>query len=488
MKKKSLPKNIILSGFRSILIILFPFITYKYAVNILGVQNIGRVEYAKSIVNYFILFAGLGINTYAARNLAAIRDDKKKLQKFANAVFYINCISTFLSLLLLFFSVMLVRSFRNEWMLILVFSLQIVLSTIGVEWLYLAFENFEYITIRTIVCQLLSLIIMVVFVRNPNDLIMYTITMVIATHGAHFFAFFYASKYCKVQPRFSKICKTMLPAILVLFFNSLAVTIYVNSDITMLGILSGSYAIGIYSAAVKIYSATKTLISSVLNALLPRFTYYFYNNNEAEMIKYTNLVITILITIGLPFVTGIICESKNLLLLVSGSEYVKATLTMQILSIALLFSTVGMFVGSTILLPQKKEKYILISTISAAVVNIFLNCLLLNKMSYLGAAITTLISELVVSIMQCLAARDTLKKLKLSIHDCISAILGVVSISFVCFFVELLDIIYIYRLGLAVLLSVFIYAFILIITKNRLMFQVLSIIKYNNKNKGGETK
>lgn len=66
-----------MSGFRSILIILFPFITYKYAVNILGVQNIGRVEYAKSIVNYFILFAGLGINTYAARNLAAIRDDKK---------------------------------------------------------------------------------------------------------------------------------------------------------------------------------------------------------------------------------------------------------------------------------------------------------------------------------------------------------------------------------------------------------------------------
>ena len=121
MKKKSLSKSVLFSGIRSILTILFPFITYKYAVFILGVDNIGRVEYAKSVVSYFILFAGLGINAYATRNSAAIRDDKIKLQKFSNLVFGVNCVSTVFSLVLLFVITFFVQSFRNEFILILVF-------------------------------------------------------------------------------------------------------------------------------------------------------------------------------------------------------------------------------------------------------------------------------------------------------------------------------------------------------------------------------
>lgn len=476
MKKKSLSKSVLFSGIRSILTILFPFITYKYAVFILGVDNIGRVEYAKSVVSYFILFAGLGINAYAARNSAAIRDDKIKLQKFSNLVFGVNCVSTFFSLVLLFVITFFVQSFRNEFILILVFSLQIVLSTIGVEWLYIAFEDFEYITIRTIICQVMAMLFMFVFVNNANDLVMYAFTLVIASYGAHLFAFLYSKKYCKIIPKLSKQSLKILPEILVLFANSLAVTIYVNSDITMLGLLSGSYAIGIYSAAVKIYSAAKTLISSIMNVILPRFTYYIHNDKENELIKYENKIIKVLITLGLPFVAGLVCESKNMLLLVSGQEYIQATSTMQILAIAILFSTVGMFIGSTILLPQKKEKKILKATITGALINIILNFLLLGKISYLGAAITTLISEIVVSSMQCIAAGDILKKIKIEKKDFLPPIIGVISVVFICYCVEQLRIIYILKLVISVAVSLLVYLLILIATKNILFLNIANTI------------
>ena len=67
MKKRSIKLNAILNGFRSILNILFPVITFPYVSRILSVKGIGIYNFSSSIVSYFLLIAALGINTYAIR-------------------------------------------------------------------------------------------------------------------------------------------------------------------------------------------------------------------------------------------------------------------------------------------------------------------------------------------------------------------------------------------------------------------------------------
>ena len=47
--------------------IIFPLITFPYASNVLQVENLGKVNFASSVCGYFLLFAGLGISSYAVR-------------------------------------------------------------------------------------------------------------------------------------------------------------------------------------------------------------------------------------------------------------------------------------------------------------------------------------------------------------------------------------------------------------------------------------
>ena len=93
-RKKNLGLNAILNSAKTILSMIFPLITYPYALRVLGVNNIGKVSYTSSIVSYFVLFAMLGVSTYAIREGAKLRDNKDLFSVFASEVFSINIIFT----------------------------------------------------------------------------------------------------------------------------------------------------------------------------------------------------------------------------------------------------------------------------------------------------------------------------------------------------------------------------------------------------------
>lgn len=76
MKTKSIKLNAVLNGFRNVLNILFPIITFPYVSRVLLVKGIGIYNFSNSIVSYFLLIAGLGINTYAIREGARLRDNR----------------------------------------------------------------------------------------------------------------------------------------------------------------------------------------------------------------------------------------------------------------------------------------------------------------------------------------------------------------------------------------------------------------------------
>lgn len=94
----------LLNVFRTVLSIIFPLLTLPYINRVLGIDNIGKINFTTSYINYFILISGLGIATYASREGAKLRGDVTKLNHFANQLFTINLLATGLSYLLLFLS------------------------------------------------------------------------------------------------------------------------------------------------------------------------------------------------------------------------------------------------------------------------------------------------------------------------------------------------------------------------------------------------
>ena len=142
MKNKSLAQNAILNGIRNGLNLLFPLITFPYVSRVLQVEKLGEYNFANSVTSYFVLLAGLGISSYAVREGAKLREKKNEFDFFASSVFTINVVSTIISYICLFVCLWVSNSLHKYSLLIMVFSVQIVFTTIGVEWVYSIYEEY----------------------------------------------------------------------------------------------------------------------------------------------------------------------------------------------------------------------------------------------------------------------------------------------------------------------------------------------------------
>ncbi len=410
MKEKSIKINMILNGIKGLLSVLFPLITFPYVSKILGVENIGKYNFADSIINYFILLAGLGISTYAIREGAEIREDKEKINIFSKEIFTINIFSTILSCLFLFLLVLIVPKFENYTLLLFILSFQILFRTIGIEWIYSIYEDYKYITIRSILFQLLSFILLFLFVHSENDLYIYTIIVVLSTVGSNIINFFHSRKYCHITlTKKSNVRKHMKP-ILLLFATTVAITIYVNSDITILGFLTNDSSVGFYSVSTKIYTIIKSLLASIVLVSIPRFSAFLAQNKKEEFKRTAEDIYKTLLTFVIPSIIGIIVLRNEIILIVSNVTYLPASSSLAFLSIAIFVCLGAYFWGQAMLVPLRQEKKVLKITIISAIVNIGLNVVFIPFWKENAAAITTIIAE-TIAFLYC--KHETSKIIKL---------------------------------------------------------------------------
>ena len=392
-EQKSLKLNMVLNAIRGILSVLFPLITFPYISRILGVENIGRFNYSNSILNYFVLLSGLGINSYAIREGASLRENRDALNRFANEMFTINMVSTAVSYALLIVVALTFSSIRGYWAMIAILSFQIVLKTIGIDWIYSIYEDYLYITVRGIAFQVLSLLLLFCFVHTQDDLNIYAVITVLAGAGSSVLNFIHARKRIKVGFSQTVDWKTHMRPIFVLFAMSLTVTIYVNSDITVLGVLCGDRVVGIYSVSTKIYTIVKGILSTVLVVSIPRLSAQFGTGRLVEFRATAKDIYETLITAMLPAITGIILLSKPIVLLISGPEYAEASSSLAILGVALFLCMAAWFWGQCVLVPMKMENEVFKVTLFSAVLNLVLNLVLIPKWRENAAAYTTLLAE-----------------------------------------------------------------------------------------------
>lgn len=429
MKEKSIKLNAFINAIKVAMSIIFPIITFPYASRVLGAENIGKVQFGSSVVAYLSLIAALGINTYATREGAILRNDKEKLQKFANQIFTINLITTLFTYLIMLVLLILPTKLINYRLLILIQSLSILFSTMGVDWIYNIHEDYVYITKKSILTQIISMILLFLFVKKSEDYYIYALISVIATGSVSIFNFIHARKYCKLKIVRSLNLKKHLKSMIILFSNTLAINIYVNSDVIILGMMSGDFAVGLYAVSVKVYTIIKNLVNAITSVTLPRMSLYANEDKEKYEYLLEKLLKTIL-TLIIPAICGIIILSKQIVLLIAGKEYLEATVSLRILSIALAFATLGNILVSGILIPNKQEKYAFKATLIAAILNIGLNFIAIPLWKQNGAALTTVIAEISVCVV-CLHYTKKIYKFKnltktiiISLVSCL-AIIGV---------------------------------------------------------------
>ena len=398
--KKNLEVNTILNMIKTGSNIIFPLITIPYVLRILSADNIGKVDFGNSFVSYFSLIASLGISTYAIRECAKVRDDRKNLDRVASQIFSINICTTVIAYVLLAIALVVFRRLDSYRSLIIIQSTVILFTTVGADWINTAMEDFAYITLRSVLVQILSLGLMFLFVKTPEDYVKYAIITVLSSSGSSISNIIYRRKYCKMRFTWDIPWKTHMIPILFLFVMTLSQTVFNSADITMLGLMKGNYAVGIYSTAAKIERVISQVVSSIVMVLIPRLSYMFDSGEYDKINALLRKVLAVFITIGLPTCAGAAVMAKEIILIVGGEKYVEATLVLQILLISFLFSLVGgSFLGNIVLLPSGNEKQFMIICCISTVVNVIANAFLIPIFGAYAAAGTTAFSSFLIMMM-----------------------------------------------------------------------------------------
>lgn len=400
MTQKSLKQNAFFNFAKALANFAFPLITFPYVSRILMPDGIGRINFVNSVVEYFVLIAELGISSYAAREAAKIRDDKKKLNEFCRDIFCLNLISTAVAFILLIVAMLAVPKFNSYRPLFVICSAKILFSSTGMNWLFTAFEEFKYITTRSIVFQILCLVFLFIFVRTPDDWLLYGAIGVFSYVGPNILNLFYSRKFVNLFVHTRIHFAKHLKPVLIFLGTDCATKLHTTIDAVILGFMMSDFAVGYYSAANKIYKIVCLVISTTLSTFMPRSSYYLEKGKINEYHKMTQKCANLTVFFVLPAATGLLLLSEPLLVLFCGTQYLPAVNTMRILCPIVFINGIGTFMNQVVIIPQRKERIVLVAQIVGGILNITLNMALIPIWGVFGAAFATLIVEFTIEAIK----------------------------------------------------------------------------------------
>ena len=198
-----------------------------------------------------------------------------------------------------------------------------------------------------------------------------------------------------------------LKVILSLFIPALAIQLYVVLDKIMLGFFSDNFfENGYYEQAMKISRLVLTIVISLGTVMVPRIGFLFEQKQYEQIKEYMYKSYQFVCFLGIPLCIGLIIISDNLVPWFFGIEFNKVANILKISALLILGIGISNVTGVQYLIPTKRQNLFTITVIGGAIINLVLNIILIPNLYSIGAAISSVIAELFISIIQLLAIKN----------------------------------------------------------------------------------
>ena len=393
--KKTLLKNISYNLFIKILTYIFSLLTIMYTTRVFSPNTLGALSFSSVFVSYFLIIANLGMPIYAMRTCSQNRKNKDELSLVFNELFSIGIILSLLSLIVMTILIIIIPKLYNNIIIILLYSSGIIFQLIGCEWLYKGLEKFKFIATLTFIFRIISLILMFIFVHTESDYIIYLLLSLIGIYGPNIVCFMCLHKQIDLSFKI-KINKKHFKSLITFFLMTCAVSIYSNLDIIMLGFIKNDYIVGLYSLVCKIKLALTATGSILWISILPKSSQLWKEKQYVNFEKLSRKTLYLIFIIQ--FLITIICFAftKEIIVIIGGNSYLGATNSLRILLLSLLPIGFSNILGGQVLIPAGYEKKLLKAEILGALFNLISNIIVIPIYSIEGAAVTTVISEILV--------------------------------------------------------------------------------------------
>lgn len=393
-------KNFLYNVIYQVFIFVVPLITMPYISRILGVENIGIYSYTYSIVYYFMLASLLGINNYGSRRIAKVSNDKEKMSRTFFSIYYLQLILTIIfSILYLLIFVCFVSKYKGIFIIQYIFLLSVAFD---INWFFFGIEKFKITISRNVIIKLLSMLLIFVFVKNENQLSTYTLIMSFSTLISQVYLWFYVFKYVKfVRVSIKEILNNLKPC-LILFVPVIAYSIYNVMDKTMIGAMANTLELGYYESAEKITNIPISFITALGTVMIPHMSKMKEKDVKNKIMESFELAFLFIV----PMCFGLLGVSNNFSLIFFGEKFTRTGTIIKLLIPSILITTITNIIRTNFLIPMEKDKIYIVSTTIGAIANLIFNLVFIPRLGEYGAAIGTVISQIIVMMYQLEKVKD----------------------------------------------------------------------------------
>jgi len=396
------PKNKVLQNYLynvsyQIVMTILPLATIPYLTRVLGSYNLGIVRYTESVVQVLTSFGLLGLVWYANRAVACERQSIEKLTICFWEILFMRLI--LMAATVGVFTVILLHSeFRDIYP---AYYFYIIGTFLDISWFFTGIEEMKPVVIRNYIVRIVSTILLFVLVRGRADTRIYVwlTSMTIFANSVLIFPFV-LKWISRVSFKDLRVLRHFLPA-LSMFLPQAATQIYVQCDKLMIKhMISNPSYISFYTENEKIAKMPIILVTALSTVLMPRIAYEYRSGNRENVVIYVRKAFICTFFVLAPCCAGLMGIAPGFVNLFLGKEFAATYPVLILFCPIMIFIGFSNVTGIQYLVALGRTRELTISYVSAAVINLVVNFLLIPRIGIYGAIIGTLIAEILVYLIQ----------------------------------------------------------------------------------------
>lgn len=390
-------KNYLFNSAFQIFQIFLPLITAPYVSRVLGPTGVGDYAFSNSVVVYFGILGVLGLTQYGNRMIAFYMDEFEKRSQLFWDVFIVRAISVSVALLIYLGVLMLLP--RGQRILFLIQAVYLFSVVFDISWFFNGIENFKITVTRSFIIRILSVVSVFVFVKSNDDLWLYALIMVGGTTLGNLTLWPFLKGL--IRPPMIKFGRllTVLKQSMVYFLPGIASSVYLVLNKVMIGVLDSNVAAGYFQQSDQIVRLALSLVTAMNAVLLPRVANEFKNKNFELIEKYIHKSVSLTLFISLPVMFALFELGKVFAPVYFGPGFSEVGNLMAIEGTMVVFIGLNSVVGWQYMMPIGMVTQMSTSVSVGAVVNFVLNVVLIPFFRARGAALSSVLSELVILVI-----------------------------------------------------------------------------------------
>lgn len=397
MDLHSIYKNFFIASISRFITAVIGLVVIGFLTRHLGLAGYGAYETVLSYLFIFTVLADFGLHIVHVREISRHSDKESFI---SGNIFTLRLISLFLVIISAFIIGLFLPYSEEIKKGILVASIFVIFSSLSqiLAGIFQKYSTFYIVSFSDVLTRLIQLGLVIYAVNKGFGLLAF-IWILSLTAGIQFAVIFFLSRrFIKFSfgldfSYAKEILKSSLPVALSILFTA----IYIRTDALMLSLMKPQADVGIYRLAAKIVETIIFFPALLVELTMPSFSLFAFTTGSLfnQIFKKT---FNILFLMAIPVVVCLILFAEPIVLILGGKEFISSAVPLRIMALV-----IGMVflnnLGGKALIALEFQKAGMWIYLSGAVLNIISNLIVIPKYSYVGASFTTLMTEVIVTIM-----------------------------------------------------------------------------------------